>query len=326
MSTTLCKSCDAALDGRNRKAYCAACRPRKQQRRSIEWKPMLAADGPAATFVEETTELQDGVPPSGRDGHYFLVEQSKREGFFYPNDLSAYNGFCRRTAALRDELRFPPMDDATRHISYRWRAESVEEIIALLSSSVGLRDLTVGQPFQHWIAVEKRGLQPRMKRALNEPFGIPVIPLGGFASQPLRAEVRRRVEEDGRPAHLYYAADFDPSGWFIGDNFAAKTRIPWASVTRVALTLDQVTAYDIPPNPAPSKDPRLERFIAETGTDIQVEVNALEVVRPGLLAELFWEAIEPYWNHEVHAEAVERERKLRDSTVEAIRTALSGER
>jgi hypothetical protein len=162
-----------------------------------------------------------------------------------------------------------------------------------------------------------------MERAFTEPYGIPVIPLGGFASQPLRADVREHVERDGRPAHLFYAVDFDPSGWFIGRDFANKTRIPWASVTRVALTAEQIERYDIPPNPAPTKDSRLERFIAETGTAIQVEVNALEVVRPGLLAELFWEAISEHWDKDVHQTARERERVLRDSTVKAIEQALA---
>jgi excisionase family DNA binding protein len=217
----------------------------------------------------------------------------------------------RKTAELRDELRFPPLDDATRRISTRWRAETAGEIIAMIEQWVGLADLTVGQPSQLWIAVEKRGLVPRMERAFTELYGIPVVPLGGFASQPLRAKVRRLVAEDGRPAHLFHAADFDPSGWFLGRSFAEKSRIDWASVTRVALTPEQVAEYEIPPNPAPSKDSRLERFVAETGSEAQIEVNALEVVRPGLLAELFWQALEPHWDDRAYKLACKREQEHR---------------
>jgi hypothetical protein len=178
LSAVFCKECGAVLDGRKRKKYCADCRPRKQERRRIDWEPILAPDGPAVSYVERVTDEQDGVPPSNRDLLYYLVEEGKRSGF--PNDLSAYTVLCRKTAELRDEMRFPALDDATRRIADRIRLASIERL-------VGLDDLTVGQPAQIWVAVEKRGLVPRMERAFTEPYGIPVVPLGGFASQPLHA-------------------------------------------------------------------------------------------------------------------------------------------
>jgi hypothetical protein len=317
----LCKGCGVALDGRRRRAYCADCRPRKQERARIDWTTILATDGPAAGYVEQATEEQDGLPPLCRDLFYWLVEAGKDGRFFFPNDLSAYNVLGRKTAVLRDRLQFPPLDDATRTISTRWRVETPDAIFAMIEHALGLADLTVGQEFQIWAAVEKRGLVPRLERALTEPLGIPVIPLGGFASQPLRAQVRQRIEEDGRPALLFYAVDLDPSGWFIGRTFAAKSG-PWQSITRVALTPAQAKKHKIPPNPAPSKDPRLERFIAETGMREQMEVNALEVVRPGPLADLFRQAIAPNWDDEAHARALRREQEIRDTFLPVIRRAL----
>jgi hypothetical protein len=110
MSVASCKSCGTVLDGRRRKAYCADCRPRKKERDRINWDTVLAPDGPAIAYVEQTTDEQDGIPPTLRDLLYYLIELGKQKQFHFPNDLSAYTVLSRKTAALRDELTFPPSD------------------------------------------------------------------------------------------------------------------------------------------------------------------------------------------------------------------------
>jgi hypothetical protein len=268
-------------------------------------------------WVEDTTEAQNGVAPQGRDLFYFLVSVR-----LIPNDESAYNGLMRFSAQLRDRGEFPDLDDPTRQIAQRIRVATPDSITALIERWAGL-DLTDGQPYNVIAAVEKRGLVERLRIALTEPLGIPVVPLGGFASRPVRRDVNELIERDGRPALLFYAADFDASGWFLGRIFASKTG-PWAQpATRVALTPEQVNKHRIPPNPGKRKDSRMPEFIAETGTDVQVEVNALEIVRPGLLADLFREAIAPYRDEDAFQKAKEREAEVKDSLpLDAIRKLL----
>jgi hypothetical protein len=256
-------------------------------------------------WVEETTEAQNGVAPTGRDLFYFLVSVGQ-----IPNDQSAYSGLVRESAILRDLGLFPDLDDPTREIEYRERVNTPRSIVALIEEWAGL-DLTEDQPYNIIAAVEKRGLVERLRLALTEPLGIPVVPLGGFASRPVRRDVNELIERDDRPALLFAVADFDASGWFIPRVFESKTG-PWAKeVTRVALNPEQVARLGIPEFPGKPTDSRMAEFIRETGTDVQVEVNALEVVRPGLLAEMFLKAIAPYRDEDAFTRAKEREAEFK---------------
>lgn len=47
-------------------------------------------------------------------------------------------------------------------------------------------------------------------------------------------------------------------------------------VERLALNLDQINEFNLPPTPAKRTDPRLNTFIAETGGTDAVELDALE--------------------------------------------------
>ncbi|MGZ8813243.1 MAG: hypothetical protein ACXWZI_04475 [Mycobacterium sp.] len=54
-------------------------------------------------------------------------------------------------------------------------------------------------------------------------MGLPIIPLGGHASQGFVDVITRRVHGDGRPAILLYAGDHDSAGWGILQNFVDRT-------------------------------------------------------------------------------------------------------
>ena len=71
--------------------------------------------------------------------------------------------------------------------------------------------------------------------------GLPVMALGGYASQSYVDSVAADVERCGRPALLLYAGDFDPSGEDIDRDFLERSG-RFSNVVRVALTPEQVTA------------------------------------------------------------------------------------
>ena len=73
---------------------------------------------------------------------------------------------------------------------------------------------------------------------------------------------------------------------------------------RVALSAEQVEEYALPENPGKEKSPNAAKFIAKYGENIQVELDA---VPPDVLREIYAEAIEPYWDEDAHAAALERE-------------------
>lgn len=135
-------------------------------------------------------------------------------------------------------------------------------------------------------------------------LGVPIMPLGGYASHTFKQDVFSDVRRDGRPAVLLYAGDFDPSGEDIDRDFVAKTGC-WAEVVRVALTSAQVEAYDLPPMVGKVTDSRASAFVARHGRLVQVELDALP---PATLRALFADAIAAWWDDDVYEAVLKRER------------------
>lgn len=85
-----------------------------------------------------------------------------------------------------------------------------------------------------FLGVEKATMVAQLRRWF-EAHGLPVLALGGYASQSYVDSVAADVERRGRPAVLLYAGDFDPSGEDIDRDFLERTGC-FSSVVRVALT------------------------------------------------------------------------------------------
>jgi hypothetical protein len=132
---------------------------------------------------------------------------------------------------------------------------------------------------------------------------------GGYASQTLCTDIARTVSDDGRPAVLLVASDFDPSGEDLARDFAERTGC-WEHVQRVALTDEDVRAYGLPEMLGKATDSRAEAFTARHGGLVQVELDALD---PGVLLAKYRTAAEAWWDEDAHQavldqEAAERER------------------
>jgi hypothetical protein len=132
---------------------------------------------------------------------------------------------------------------------------------------------------------------------------VPILALGGYASQSYVAEVMRDVSRQDRPAVLLYAGDHDPSGEDIDRDFVARSDC-WAKVRRVALTAEQIEAYDLPSVPGKATDARAEAFEARHGRLVQVELDALP---PETLRGLYGDAIAGWWDDDVYRAVLDRE-------------------
>jgi hypothetical protein len=89
-----------------------------------------------------------------------------------------------------------------------------------------------------YLAVEKRGMVSQLSSWFGN-LGLPMVALGGYASQSLCDDVVGDVRRQRRPAILLYAGDHDPSGEDIERDFIARTGC-WKSTRRIALTSQQV--------------------------------------------------------------------------------------
>ena len=109
----------------------------------------------------------------------------------------------------------------------------------------------------------------------------------GFESITLILQLLRRVQRHRKPAHILYVSDHDRAGKKMPIQVARQVQY-WretlgidveVTVEQVALTADQIRQYRLPHDP---------------GEETRVELDALEALHPGVLADLVRHAVEPY--------------------------------
>ncbi len=219
-----------------------------------------------------------------------------------PNTQSAYKSLSSNTAAARRQGRFPALIDRTRAIHRPTTFAGAGEAKSWLTR-IYRRDRTEFQDVSIYLGVEKAGIVEQLESWFGS-LGIPILALGGYASQTYTDEVVQDVEATCRPAVLLYAGDFDPSGIDIDRDFCERTGC-FAVVERVALNAEQVTEFDLPPQLGKATDSRAADFVARHGHLIQVELDALP---PETLRELFGEAIGRYWDMSAYEASLAHER------------------
>jgi hypothetical protein len=210
-----------------------------------------------------------------------------------PNRASVYRRLSARVAAARRAGDFPDLVDGTRtvHVPPAW--QDAKTFLTSTTEHLFRLDRTRGQPIALYLGAEKDTLRA-MLTSWTEDLGLPVLVIRGFGSQSYADLVRDRALCEERPVHLAYIGDLDASGTDIERDWVARTAC-WDQVTRIAVTFDQVAAYDLPPAPGKAGDPRWPGFAARHGLDpvrpVQWEVEALE---PSELRRLVDAAVTPY--------------------------------
>lgn len=129
----------------------------------------------------------------------------------------------------------------------------------------------------------------------------------GYSSQSAMYEAARRFADQEGDRHLLYLGDHDPSGEdMVRDVRDRLERFGVdVTVTKVALTMDQVREFALPPNPAKKKDSRASGYIAIHGAQ-SWEVDALP---PDVLHTLVRESIEALLDADLMDAQKQREQK-----------------
>lgn len=224
-----------------------------------------------------------------------------------PNTPTAYKQLSARTAEARRGDRFPALIDQGREVLVPLVFVGPQAARDYLAT-IYRRDRTHGQAVQLWLGVEKAGMVTQLSDWFSG-YGVPIFALGGYCSQTLVDQVRGAVRDDGRPAVLLYAGDFDPSGEDIERDFVERTD-SWREVHRIALTEAQVVDHGLPEYSGKESDTRAGRFVAKYGRLVQVELDALD---PNDLRALYQDAIDDYWDASAFDAVLLRERTERES-------------
>lgn len=244
----------------------------------VRWAPVVAR---AAEIV---ASYDTGV--TLRQLFYRLVAAQ-----LIPNTDTSYKRLSAVTADGRRDGTFPELLDRGRVIHRPGSFTDPRDALQWATDCYRL-DRTAGQSASLYLGVEKNGLVEQLSTWFGDR-GLPVLALGGYASQSYVRAVVTDVNHDGaRPKVLLYAGDYDASGEDIDRDWIARTGC-WDKVIRVALTDEQVVAYSLPVNPGKVTDSRAVGFVERHGELVQVEVDALP---PDVLRGLFEDAITPLWD------------------------------
>jgi hypothetical protein len=223
-----------------------------------------------------------------------------------PNTDVSYKTLSARTAEARRQGSFPDLIDRGRVI-HRYRTFDSPQQAHDWLVDIYRRDRTEGQPWSVYLGVEKSGMVEQLEAWFGD-LGIPILALGGYASQTYVQEVERDVLDQDRPAVLLYAGDHDPSGEDIDRDFISRVGC-FDKVVRVALSAEQVTAYGLPPMPGKATDTRAKGFITKHGQLRQVELDALD---PDDLRSLCQTALDGFWDMSAYQSVLEREEAERE--------------
>jgi hypothetical protein len=143
---------------------------------------------------------------------------------------------------------------------------------------------------------------------ITSMFDVPLMVARGYASLSFLHTAAEYIQDLDVPAYIYHLGDFDPSGVNAGEKIKETLReyAPRASLAfeRVAVTPEQITAWNLPTRPTKPTDSRAKGF-----GDISVELDAVE---PNRLRDLVRVAIEqhlPPEQFEVLRAAEESERR-----------------
>jgi hypothetical protein len=133
----------------------------------------------------------------------------------------------------------------------------------------------------------------------------------GWHSESYERSIAHDIRSEDRPSVLLYLGDLDPAGEGIEDNI--EFNIPFNTVVRVALTVDQATEYGLPENPGVEsklrRTPGRHAFRAKYGRLFQVEVDALP---PDVLRTLVMDAVNARLDREIYESILEEEEAERE--------------
>lgn len=213
---------------------------------------------------------------------------------------------------MAGEIPFDWISDNTRWMRKPRTHSSMESAIKWTADTYR-RALWDNQPVYVEVWTEKDALAGVLLEE-TRPWDVPLMVSRGFASVTYLYEAARSIAAEGKPAHLYYFGDHDPSGVVIDPTIERRLRefAPEAEIyfERVAVTPDQISQWDLPTRPTKKTDSRSKSFEGES-----VEVDAIE---PAKLRELVRACIERH----VDADALAKTRAA-EASERSILTSLS---
>ena len=184
-----------------------------------------------------------------RQAYYQLVAR----GYIENNERSYKNiGSLINDGRLAGLIDWNSITDRTRNLRNRAHWDQPQDVIYSAKYSY-LLDKWEGQPNYVEVWVEKDALIDIVGQACR-PLDTPHFSCRGYTSQSeMWSAAQRFIRQKNREArYIIHLGDHDPSGIDMTRDIQERLEMFGADVyvKRVALTMNQVTTYNPPPNPA----------------------------------------------------------------------------
>jgi hypothetical protein len=158
------------------------------------------------------------------------------------------------------------------------------------------------QPYRIILIAEKSSVREELSPVARAVEGQLFLPTGEI-SDTLVYDIAQAADQDGRPVVIFYFTDFDPGGNQMAVSVARKLqalktlKFPDLDIRLypAALTLEQVTRYNLPSTPLKPKEPRAAAWRARFGRE-QSELDAMLALHPGVLRQIAFDAVAPFWD------------------------------
>lgn len=220
-------------------------------------------------------------------------------------------------ARLSGDLDWDHMTDRTRRIQTYTTWRDPQQILRSAADGF-VTDWWRGQYARPEVWVEKDALIDVVAQACD-PFQVPHFSCRGYASTSSIYEAGQRLTgyddgtNDGQIPVVVYLGDHDPSGIDMTRDIRDRLNLfgcETDTVTRIALSMEQIKRFSPPPNPAKITDSRIGKYREQYGED-SWELDALEPsYLVGLIAEKIKSFIDAVVWERVQEEESEQRHKL----------------
>jgi hypothetical protein len=227
-------------------------------------------------------------------------------GDLIPNKQSEYKrlGSIINDGRLAGMIDWDAIEDRGRNLNKEPHWKNPSHVINSAAQWYNV-DKWEGQEHRVEVWVEKQALEAVVERAASS-LDCPCFACKGYMSQSEMWRAAQRFESYGAQTPvIIHLGDHDPSGIDMTRDIRERLEMfgmPM-EVNRIALNMDQVEAYNPPPNPAKLTDSRVGGYMVQFGSD-SWELDALE---PAVLEDLITKTIQSYCEQDKYDEHVERE-------------------
>ncbi|WP_327359824.1 hypothetical protein [Streptomyces sp. NBC_01304] len=265
---------------------------RTRPRGFAPWRPAPATRRLVEQVQAVLAEYDAFLPMTARQVFYALVGN-----YQYPKDERAYARLqeainrARRAGLIpMDSIR----DDRAVVLAPDPGFASPEEFrrTVLDRAAAYTRPLDEGQPRAVEVWVEAVGAMPMIATVAHE-FGVTVYGSGGFESVAAKHDAAQRIAARPVVTTVLSLGDLDPSGWSIVDAaaddvavFAEQLGAEPPTVSRLAVTEQQVRRYQLPTAPQKATDRRGAHMEATVQAEALSPAQLTTIVRTGLEAVL----------------------------------------